>query len=93
MDRRINGSVGGSSHLFVQESRRSSRTEGMGKASLHPYKVIVWAGPCLLLQANIFMDCFLSLNVDGVRRCTLFGIPACCTLSTLCEYVLPPPPV
>ena len=39
MDRRINDSVGESSHLFVQESRRTSKTEGAGKASLQSYGV------------------------------------------------------
>ena len=39
MERQINASVGESSHLFVQESRRTSKIEGAGKASLQSFGV------------------------------------------------------
>ena len=54
--------------------RKVGEAPGQKAWAKHPYKVIVWAGPCPFLQANIFMDCFLSFNVDGVRRCTHYYI-------------------
>ena len=67
MDRRINDSVGGSSHLFVQENWRSFRTEGAGKASLQSNSV----GRSLSVSpGKHFMDRCLSFNVDGMRSCT-----------------------
>jgi len=50
---------------------RTGKSEKLVKVrAKHPYKVIVWAGPCPFLQANIFTDRCLSFNVDDVRRCT-----------------------
>ena len=57
--------------------RKVKETPRQKARAKHPYKVMVWAGPCPFLQANIFSDHCLSFNVDGVRRCTHYYIYNC----------------